>query len=154
VTNDNERQGATLKVGISSYVGTATLALIAGAVALFTYIQQHYRLSWIFYLFIMLALVALVASFIFGGRGANSTVKAVANGTWDGSTKTADFNRQAILTVIGLLFILVAAGLGLTSPYLVTEDPCVKFVSTQLARPHPDIPQLRHDLAICEASRS
>jgi hypothetical protein len=154
VTNENERQGATLKVGISNYVGTASLALIAGAVVLFTYIQQFYRLSWVFYLFMMLALAALVVSFIFGGWGSNSTAKAVANGTWSGGTQTTDFNLQAILTLVGLLLLLVAAGLGLTSSHLVTEDPCVKFISTQLAKPNPNIPQLRNELAICEASRS
>jgi hypothetical protein len=152
VTDDNQRQSATLKVSISNYVGTATLALIAGAVALFTFIQQNYNLPWFFYLFMLLALATLVASFISGGLGADSTVKAVASGDW--SKKTPAFNIQAILTLFGLIFILVAAGLGLTSSHVVIKDPCVKLLSTQLAMPNPDIPKLRRELAVCEATRS
>ena len=45
MTNDDQRQAAVLKAGTSNYVGTATLAVLAGGVALFTYIQQNFKVS-------------------------------------------------------------------------------------------------------------
>jgi hypothetical protein len=111
VTDDNSRQAAALKVSISSYVGTATLALIAGGVALYTYVQQNFSPSIGFYLPMLLAVVALVISFVLGGKGANSTATELAKGTWTKDTKTKSFNWQAILVLIGLCLMLIAAAL-------------------------------------------
>jgi hypothetical protein len=55
MTTDDERQAALMKTSISNYVGTATLAMIAGGVALFTYIQQNFKASAGFYVLVAIA---------------------------------------------------------------------------------------------------
>ncbi len=153
-TSENERQAAILKVGISNYVGTATLAVLAGGVALFTYIQQNFKVSGVFYGFTAAAAVLLIASFFVGGRGAAKTANELAKGTWKTNTKINAFNWQAIFTLVGTLALIMATAVGTSSHKTTTQDPCAKLLSRQLARPHPNLCQLRQELAICEAVRS
>lgn len=155
MTDDNERQAAAIKVSISNYVGTAALAMLAGAVALFTYVQQNFNPSAAFYVLILLSVIALVSSFFAGGKGANSTATAVAKGTWSHATKTNSYNVQAILTLAGLVLVLTAAAVGTTlSAPPAKKDPCVTLLSAQLGKPHPHLAQLRQELAVCEAAKS
>jgi putative copper export protein len=155
MTSENERQAALIKTTISNYVGTATIALIAGGVVLFTYVQQSFRPSYWFYVLMLVAIGALVLSFIFGGRGANTTAIELASDSWTKDTKTKAFNLQALLTLVGLIVLLVAAAVGtLASARPVMKDPCVTLLSHQLAMPHPDLKQLRKDLQTCETGRS
>lgn len=154
-TNENERQAAVLKAGISNYVGTATLAVLAGAVALFTYVQQNFEVSAVFYGFTAAAAVLLIASFVAGGKGASATADNLAKGTWKGQ-KTPAFNVQAILTLLGTVALVVATAVGTSShrPTTTRKDPCVALLSRELAKPHPHLNQLRKELALCEAVRS
>ena len=154
-TSDNERQGALIKASISSYVGTATLAVLAGGVALFTYIQQNFQVSASFYSLMALAAIVLVGSFIAGGKGANTTAGQVAAGTWTKDTKTRAFNWQALLTLAGMIILIIATAVGTSSHRPTkTKDPCVTLLSHQLAKPHPNIGRLRKELSICEFGRS
>jgi hypothetical protein len=155
VTSENERQAAVLKAGISTYVGTATLAVLAGGVALFTYVQQNFNVSGVFYGFTATAGVLLILSFMAGGKGANTTAEKLANGTWKKGTETPEFNLQAVLTLLGTVALVVATVVGTSSHRLTTtKDPCVALLSRELAMPHPDLEQLRKELALCEAVRS
>lgn len=154
MTDDNGLQAASIKVNISNYVGTAALAVLAGAVALFTYVKQNLSPGGAFSILVLLSVIALVVAIIAGGRGANSTAEKVAQGTWDQNTKTDAFNLQAILTLLGLILVLVAAAVGTTAPAAAKTDACVTLVSSQLAKPHPHLTQLRQDLAVCEAAKS
>jgi len=147
-------QAAILKVGISNYVGTATLAVLAGGVALFTYIQQNFKVSGVFYGFTAAAGVLLIASFFVGGRGSAKTANELAKGTWKEDTKIEAFNWQAILTLLGTLALVVATAVGTSSHRPTTGDPCVALLSHELARPHPHLGQLRQELTLCEAVRS
>lgn len=153
-TSDNERQAAVLKVGISNYVNTATLGMLAGAVALFTYVQQHFNVSGVFYGFMAAAAVLLVASSVAGGKGASAMADKLAKGTWKGQ-KTPAFNWQAILTLLGTVALVAATAVGASSHGpTTTKDPCVALLSRELAKPHPHLMQLRKELALCEAVRS
>lgn len=149
--DENGRQAAALRTSISSYVGTATLAVIGGGVALFTYIQQSFAPPGLFYVCMALGAGLLVISFILGGRGASSTAAALADGTWSIATSKPAFNWQAILTLLGLLAVMAAAGLGTTAPVRVVRDPCVAVLSSDLSRSPVEGRQLRRDLATCEA---
>lgn len=80
MTNENQRQAAVVKVGISNYVGTATLAVLAGGVALFTYFQQNFNVSDLFYAFTAGAAVLLVVSLYLGGQGASSLADNLRQG--------------------------------------------------------------------------
>jgi len=133
VTDENQRQAAAVKVGISNYVGTATLAVLAGGVALFTYFQQNFNVSDVFYGFTVGAAGLLVVSLFLGGRGASSLADKVAKGTWTGQ-KTGEFNWQAILALAGTVALLVAVVLGTTSHRTTTptKDPCVALLSSEV----------------------
>jgi hypothetical protein len=154
MTSDDERQAALMKTSISNYVGTATLALIAGGVALFTYIQQNFKASAGFYVLVAIAVVTLVSSFIFGGKGANTTTEELARGTWTKDTKIREFNWQAILTLAGLISLIAATAVGTATHQPSKKDPCVMLLSHQLANPYPNLKQLRKELTLCEAARS
>jgi hypothetical protein len=155
MTDENERQAALIKTSISSYVGTATLAVLAGAVALFTYIQQSLKPSIVFYFLILIAVIALIVSFILGGKGANATAKSLADGTWTKDSKTSAFNWQAVLTLVGVVFLIAATAVGtIPSIHPATKDPCVALLSRELAKPRPDLRQLKKELNICEIGRS
>ncbi|MGH8961919.1 MAG: hypothetical protein ACRDWT_12150 [Jatrophihabitantaceae bacterium] len=119
MTTEDQRLAASLRVSISSYVGTASLAVLAGLVAVFTYYQQNFEPMVLFYVFISTATVAIVASIICGGKGAASVAKKVAQSTYDGSTETSEFNYQAILAlvcVIAAIAAVVCGGLSGTNP--------------------------------------
>jgi amino acid transporter len=146
---DNLVQAGVLKVGLSNYVATAALAVLAGAVALFSFVQQNYNPTTSFYVVFILAIGALVLSIIVGGRGAAGIVNGIAAGTWNNS-RTGIFNAQAILTLAGLCLVLGATWLGTTSPEHRTADPCIAVLSTDLAASNLDDQQLRHDLAMCK----
>lgn len=136
-------------------MGTATLAMLAGGVALFTYVQQNFNVSGVFYGFTAAAAVLLIASFMAGGKGADTTAKKLAKGTWKKDTKTPAFNWQAILTLLGTVSLVVATAVGTSSHRVTTtKDPCVALLSRELAMSHPDLEQLRKELALCEAVRS
>jgi hypothetical protein len=114
--NENQRQGAALKVGISNYVGNVTIALLAGAIALYTYVNQFFKPGMPFSGAVVITVASLFGSLFQGGRGANSTAETVAKGEWTATTKTSAFNCQAILALVGLGALVVAAILGATSP--------------------------------------
>lgn len=111
---EDERVAATLKVGISNYVGAAALAVLGGAAGLFTYISQNYNLTSWFYAVMVVSAVCLVGSIAIGGDGADVVVHQVARGKWR-NAKTWQFNWQATLTLIGLVLVLVATAVGVRS---------------------------------------
>ena len=76
--SDDQRQAAAIKAAISTYVATAALAVLAGALALFTYIGQVFAPPWTFYLLMGSAAVVLVASIVIGGDGQDLLVARVA----------------------------------------------------------------------------
>ncbi len=62
---------------------------------------------------------------------------------------------QAVLTLLGTVALVVATVVGTSSHRLTTtKDPCVALLSRELTMPHPDLEQLRQELALCEAVRS
>lgn len=96
-----------------------------------------------------MGVVALVASIYLGGQGANTTAYTLAAGTWK-NDPLPEFNWPAIRTLAGLILILAAAFLGTASPPHRVPDPCVSVLSADLSKSHPDIQQLRRDLATCQ----
>jgi amino acid transporter len=154
MTDENERQAAAIKISISSYVGTATLALIGGAVALFTYVEQNFAISPLFWVLILLAMLALVTSFGMGGRGSNHVANSVAAGLWKSGIRVDDFDRQAVLTLLGLVLIVISAFVGASAPPRPgASDPCLGIVATDLGRSSVTLSQVDADLQRCESTR-
>lgn len=113
--NDDQRQAATLKVGISNYVATAALAVLAGGLGLFTYISQSFNPPASFYVLMGLTAAVLVSSIFLGGHGADDTVSKVAQDTWR-NEPIWQFNLQAMLTLMALVLLISATAVGATSP--------------------------------------
>jgi hypothetical protein len=119
---DNERVAAGIKVGISNYVASASLAVLAGALALYTYLSQNFEPPWSFQALMITAALALVASIALGGDGADATVAKVASDAWHNDS-TWQFNWQAILTLLALLLLIAATAVGATAPRATDEPP-------------------------------
>jgi hypothetical protein len=115
LSNDSKNQAASIKVGISNYVGSAALAVLAGAAALYTYISQTFEPPTCFDIVMVIAVILLVAAIVFGGRGADKSANAVAAGTWSTNSAGESFNLQALLTLVGLVLVLIAAAIGANS---------------------------------------
>lgn len=113
--NDSKNQAASIKVGISNYVGSAALAVIAGGAALYTYISQTFEPPTCFDVVMVIAVVLLVVAIVFGGLGADNSANAVAADNWSKDSAGQWFNLQAVLTVVGLVLVLVAAAIGANS---------------------------------------
>jgi hypothetical protein len=109
--DENTRLAASLKVGISNYVASASLAVLAGALALYTYITQNFSPPWTFYAFMLAAGLALVASIYVGGDGADLTVARVAKDEWTNQA-TWQFPTQALLTLVALVLVILGTAIG------------------------------------------
>ena len=134
--SDDQRQAAAIKATISTYVATAALAILAGTVALFTYISQTFAPPWTFYLFMLLTAVTLVAAIVIGGDGQDLLVARVAKGTWTNES-VWQFNAQAVLTLVALVFVIAGTAVGTTAGTSSGTAPdCVAYLSEvrQLAR--------------------
>jgi hypothetical protein len=95
-------------------VATAALAVLAGTLALYTYIAQNFSPPWLFYAFMTAGAFSLVASIFIGGMGADLSVAQVARGVWDNS-RLWQFESQACLTLLALPLIAIATAIGTTS---------------------------------------
>jgi hypothetical protein len=113
--DDSKNQAAPIKVGISNYVGSAALGVIAGAAALYTYVSQTFEPPTCFDIVMVIAVVLLVAAIVFGGLGADNTANDIAAGKWSTASAGSWFNFQALATLIGLVLVLVAAAIGANS---------------------------------------
>jgi hypothetical protein len=112
--NDSERQAAAIKASISTYVATAALAVLAGALALFTWISQTFVPPWTFYGCMAVAVVFLVIAIFVGGLGQDWLVNEVAHDRWN-NPPTWQFNWQSGLTLVALCFVTAATAIGATS---------------------------------------
>jgi hypothetical protein len=123
MTNDDERQAAALRVGISNSLGAGTLAVLAGLVALFTYYQLNFKPMILFYIFMLLAVIAIVVSLICAGRGSAEVVKKLAESKYDEKTKVPQFNVQAITALAGVILAILATVSGSFSDARPSRSP-------------------------------
>ena len=115
MSNDSKSQAASIKVGVSNYVGSAALGVLAGAAALYTYISQTFEPPTCFDIVMVVAVILLVAAIVFGGLGADNSANAVAAENWSSDSAGPWFNLQALVTLVGLVLVLVAAAIGANS---------------------------------------
>jgi hypothetical protein len=118
--SESVRQAATMKVGISTYVATAALAVMAGTLVIYTFVTASFQESWLFHALIFLGLLLLVLSIVLGGMASGQITDAIADDNWDpSSTKEGPlggrFSQQAMLTVVGLVVVTVATIIGVGS---------------------------------------
>lgn len=118
--DESVRQVATMKVGISTYVATAALAVMAGTLVIFTFVAASFREPWLFHVLVFLGLMLLVLSVYIGGRESGRVTDQIAADDWDPQdTKQGmlggRFSQQASLTLLGLVVVTVAAITGVSS---------------------------------------
>ena len=118
--NEDVRQAATMKVGISTYVATAALAVMAGTLVIYTFVASSFQVAWPFHALIFLGLLLLVLSVFIGGWESGRITDAIADSNWDPKdTKEGKFggrfSQQAMLTLAGLVVVTLATITGVAS---------------------------------------
>jgi hypothetical protein len=110
--NNDQRTAATIPAGISNYVASAALAVLAGATALFTYVSQQFDAPSVFDWVMGIGAGILVLAIFLGGVGSAQLTRQIAAGSWDSATQIKPYNWQAGLTLVGLLLVLGATVIG------------------------------------------
>jgi hypothetical protein len=118
--SEEVRQAATMKVGISTYVATSALAVMAGTLVIYSFVASSFHESWLFHVLIFLGLLLLVLSVFIGGSESGRITDAIADGDWDPKdTKQGKFggrfSQQAMLTLGGLVVVTLATITGVGS---------------------------------------
>jgi hypothetical protein len=112
---DDQRTAATIPAGISNYVASAALAVLAGATALFTYVSQQFDAPSSFDWVMVFGAGALVVGIFLGGVGSAKLTRKIAAGTWNPDNRIGAYNCQAIFTLVGLVLVLIATAIGTTA---------------------------------------
>ena len=115
--NEEVRQAATMKVGISTYVATAALAVMAGTLVIYTFVTSSFQVAWLFHALIFLGLLLLVLSVFIGGWESGRITDALADSNWDPKDAKKGkfggrFSQQAMLTLAGLVVVTLATVTG------------------------------------------
>jgi hypothetical protein len=149
---------ANLLAGIGSTLITLALGVLAGEIALFTYLSQNYQVGTWFYIVSGVAAFCLIMSMISGGAGIAKTANHVANSDWSTSTPNNKFNYQAYWGVGGLGLIVVAFVIAvnarptptpgtqteLLQKQLITLNEQVRGQRRQLTRLEREVKRLSH----------
>lgn len=113
--SEDRRQAASLLTSLSSYVMTATLAVLGAQAVVTTFVIENRTNLGLFYWISGIAVVSLALSIILGGLGINEIIRAGATGGWKIDTKSGRFNKQAVLALFGAILVVVSAFLGTPS---------------------------------------
>jgi hypothetical protein len=105
---EDQRAAAAIQVSISSFVLTAALAVIAAEGALVTFYLDKRVIDWPGIVALALTPALVVASFIAGGLGLNQLSKNGYSGTWNITAASAQFNWQAIFTLLAACGIIAS----------------------------------------------
>jgi predicted NodU family carbamoyl transferase len=113
---EDHRQASSLATSLSTYVATATLALLGAQAVIATFVVDKRTHLLAFYVVSGFAAAALILSIIFGGLGAYELISAGRSGDWRISTRHRKFNVQSLLALIGALLVVLSAFLGDAKP--------------------------------------
>lgn len=114
--SEDERAAATIYSSLSSYVITASLAVIAAQAVLATFVlDKRDHLTW-FYIWMVVGLLASVLSIVRGGRGIGKLASAGFKGAWNLKLDDDYFNQQAVLCLFGMACLLLSLFCGTTKP--------------------------------------
>jgi hypothetical protein len=116
VDRDDQRQAATIAVGIASGVTTACLAVLGALAALVTFIADRYEGRTAFWVLTGLAAALLVVATFLGAHGTAEIARLGYRGTWKWRTKKGLFNYQALVASAALVLIGTSAAVGLGAP--------------------------------------
>jgi hypothetical protein len=102
-------------VGLSGTVTTITLGLVAGSVAIYTFVLDRYDVPSTFWPVGVAAIGCLGASAYYGGRGVSEIASNGKKGEWPTTTTGRAFAKQTGLALLGAVLLLVGITLGTTA---------------------------------------
>lgn len=121
--DEDKRTAANMTVTLSTQLMAASLAVIAVEGAIYTFVSDKRIPSGWFTLFVLLVFLFFLSSIYMGGRGVNRVRKAVSDGTWTIESVRDEFAWQALLGVLGILFLFVSlATAGKTKEETMQQD--------------------------------
>lgn len=112
MSNEDARAAATIITSLSSYVITASLAVLGAQAVITTFVLDKRTDLAMFYVVASLGAACLVASILVGGRGINEVATRGKRGSWETRTRHHAFDWQAWLTLIGLAFVAASLFFG------------------------------------------
>ena len=112
VPAEDTRAAASLVASLSSYVITATLAVLGAEAVIVTFVFDKRTDLTGFYVFSGIAVVSLVASIVLGCAGVYEIASRGRTGEWVIKTRRGKFNAQAVLALVGLIAVVISAFLG------------------------------------------
>jgi hypothetical protein len=152
-TPEDQRNAATIYTSLSSYVMMASLGVIAGDVALTTFIlDKREHLCW-FYVWLVAGLLSSVISIVLGGRGIRDIASAGFDGSWSLRPKSNYFNSQASLCLLGILFLVFCLFCG--KPKTGPAEPSADMLQLNVAvtRLQSEVDDLKARLPVPGAKR-
>lgn len=139
---EDERNAATIYTSLSSYVMTASLAVIAAQAALATFVLDKRDHLTGFYLCMIVGLISSVVSIVFGGKGIAAIASGGFKGTWSLKPNGDPFNWQAIFCLIGMILFLVSVSCGQPKPEGPSADQ-MQRLSTTITQQQAQIDDLK-----------
>ena len=110
--NIEARTASGLVVNLSSYLVTGAIAMLGAQAVILTFVLDKRNGLIPFYCVSACASFALTAGIFLGGRGIYELIADGHKGTWKIYSRRDDFNRQALATLLGILFLGISAFLG------------------------------------------
>jgi hypothetical protein len=111
---EDRRAASNLVISLSSYVMSAGLAVLGAQAVVATFVVDKRDDLDVFYVVSVAATTCLVLSIIIGGRGMYEIIGKGAKGDWRIRTERGHFNKQALLVLVGTIFVVLSAFLGHT----------------------------------------
>jgi nitrogen fixation/metabolism regulation signal transduction histidine kinase len=111
-SKDDLRAASGLVVSLSSYVMTATLAVLGAQAVVATFVIDKRKDLTAFYIVSVAGTLVLILSIILGGQGMDEIIKSGARGAWKVRTSGRKFNLQSILALLGAILVVISAFLG------------------------------------------
>jgi hypothetical protein len=102
---DDPRTAAGMVASLSSYVASATLAVLGALAAIATFVIDKREHLGGFYALSGAAAVALIASIFVGGKGVYEIAENGAKGTWKTDTRRKKFAWQSGLALLGVILV-------------------------------------------------
>jgi hypothetical protein len=140
-TIEDKRAAVSIRVGLSSSLSSAALAILGAQAALTTFIlDKREHLIW-FFIWSIVAWVSLVFSIYIGGKGIAEEYKAGYQGKWQDKSKKGQFKLQTLSALFGVISVLFLTICGDSKPDKDTKDD---------AKHHQDIAALTAQLSILQ----
>ena len=143
-TDEDKRAAVNIETSLSSYLMTAALAVIGAEAAVLTFVLDKREKLGSFYFVSGLGFLLLVASIYHGGRGIMEVYKNGFAGKWGVQTSKRDFNRQAILSLLGVILVFASVVVAMCIATPKPQKPSLAATCDSLKM---GLPELKEELS-------